>query len=102
MTSKKGKARITLFVGETITDKDLLKEIVWEDNEGYEKVSQGIVDQSRWMTHLTTIFKRLSDGKLFRADWSKPSTENSGECEYPESAYEVIAKPVTTIKYERV
>jgi hypothetical protein len=93
---------IPRFLGETINDPDLVREIINDDEEGYETVEERIAGQSRWMTNMVTVFKRHSDGKLFQANWSRPSTENSGEHEYPDYAHEVRAVPITGFRYERV
>lgn len=88
------------YKGEIISEG--ISDIVWEDDENFEVIHESIVGQSRWSTHMQTIAKRLSDGKLFAIEWAKPSTENSGVNEFDNDAYEVIEVPVTTYRYERV
>jgi hypothetical protein len=88
-------------MGEKITDKKLLERIIHEDDEGYETVSEVMGDKSRWSIFMTTIFKRLSDGKLFMADWQKGATEYQ-ENDYPDDAQECEAYQETVTNYRLV
>jgi hypothetical protein len=89
-----------ILKGERITDRDMLRLVVWNDAEGYEVVKEVNGGNSRWHQHIDTIFRRLSDGKLFIVYWRKAATENQDH-EYPDEAVECEAYTETVTKYRR-
>lgn len=50
-------------------------EIVWGDNEDWEKIESEIIDQDRWTTSICGVFKHLPTGKFYEIQWIKGSTE---------------------------
>jgi hypothetical protein len=86
---------------EKITDQELLRDIVWNDADGYRELGQEHAGTSRWHQSVNTIFRRISDGKLFMANWRKAATEMQ-EHEYPDEAVECEAYTETVIKYRRL
>lgn len=89
------------MMAEKITDEELLREIVWDGDDGYTTIEETIIEQTRWTVLIETIFKRLSDGKLFLCTWRKAATEMQ-EHELPEEAFECKAYPVEITKYRKV
>lgn len=85
---------------EKVTDEELLKRIIWDDADGYECISTKLRDQSRWHVWVETIFKRISDNKLFICHWRRAATEQQ-EHEFPEEAFEAEPYRVSYIKYRQ-
>lgn len=87
---------------ETITDPDELQIIIWGDHLLYDTVDTIEDGHSRWHINVTTVFKRITDGKLFITDWRQGSTENQ-EHEYPDEAVEAEAyiEPVTKYRIKK-
>lgn len=86
---------------ETIIDKDLLRNIIWDDVEGYRLVEAFHVDKSRWHILTETIFRRESDNKLFITYWRQGATENQDH-EYPEEAFEAEEYTETIVRYRAI
>lgn len=86
---------------EKIVGEELLRTIIWDDCEGYSIIDENIIEQTRWAVLIETVFKRLSDGKLFLAEWRKAATEMQ-EHEYPDEAVECEAYDETITKYRRI
>ena len=60
-------------------DKQLLKEIMWEDVEDFEILEDEITDTSRWSIHHYMVFKELSSGKCYGVSYSRGATESQDE-----------------------
>ena len=76
--------------------------VVYGYHEDYETISEEIYDQSRWSIHKTGVFKRLSDGTFWMADWSEGATEYQDKkpFEYNDAEFfQVEPKGVTVTKY---
>jgi hypothetical protein len=86
---------------ESITDPDVLREVMWDDSNDYKVIQTTQVDNSRWHIIMETVFKRETDGKLFIMDWRKGATENQ-EHEYPEVAVEAEEFTETIVSYRAV
>lgn len=86
-----------------ITDKKLLRSITWDDADGWEMVTEELGVAGRWRQHVTTIARRLSDGKLFAIEWQRGLTENCDHDE-PTEGYEVepVTKTKTITRYVKV
>ena len=78
---------------------DLLDELRWGLEEGYEKVSYELSHQTRWSTYYEFVFKH--DGKLWSLIWGEGSTEMQETPMWGDTveAIEVVATEVTKIKY---
>ena len=85
---------------ETITDKELLQRIIWNEADGFQIVDESTVDRTRWHVVTETIFQQ-SDGRFFLMYWRKAATE-SQEHEYPDVAFECEPYRETITKYRRV
>jgi hypothetical protein len=81
--------------------KDLWDDIVeeWKDCE-FESVEEEITSLSRWDANYLTIVKRKSDGKFFKASWSKGLTEYQDYSNAPSELVEVFPKIITKTIYE--
>lgn len=86
---------------EVITDTNLLKEIIWDDAEGYERIKDEITDKGRWHVIMETVFRRASDNKLFIMYWRSGATENQ-EHEYPDEAVEAEEVTMTVVNYREI
>jgi hypothetical protein len=85
-------------VFEKITDRAELRNIIWEDHLLYDPVAEEVTGQGRWHVGVDTVFKRLTDGKLFITHWRRGATENQDH-EYPDEAVEAEEYTVTITKY---
>jgi hypothetical protein len=85
-------------VAETINDRKVLERIVWDDADGYELVEETITGQSRWRTDIQTVFRRLSDNKLFITYWGRGSTENCDH-DQPDEAVEARSRTKLVTEY---
>ena len=67
-------------------------EILWENDENFEIISDKLCDKARWSLNYELIVKRKIDGKFFQSFYSTGSTESQEESpwEYypPESPWE--------------
>ena len=85
--------------------KEEAREAIWDELEGFEEVSDTLVDTTRWSEIHDIVIKRLSDGKFFMDSYSVGATEMQDESpyEYTEPNF-VECKPVekTVITYEKV
>lgn len=84
--------------------KEHLREILWDDAEGYETISDEIYETSRWSVHSELIFKRVSDGRIFKTNYSRGATEQQDEqpFEYEPNeidVYVVVPVEKTVIDY---
>lgn len=86
---------------ERITDTELLRAICWGDSEDFETLRENIDGQSRWAVKVTTVVRRVQDGKLFLMEWRKAATERQ-EHEYPDEAVEAEEFDITVTHYHRV
>lgn len=88
---------------EHITDKNELRDILWDDHIGYDTVTTIMVAEDRWHDRVATVFKRVADGKLFIAIWHRAATEHQ-EHEYPDEAVEAEAyiEPVTKYRAKKI
>lgn len=79
------------------------RNIVYEDTNEYDVISDDIVSTSRWSEHHDIIVKRVSDGKFFESNYSTGKTEMQDESPYeyddPEFT-EVFPVEETVIKYK--
>lgn len=87
-----------------IFNKQTLRDIVWDDAEGYEKISEDLVDSSRWSLYYEMIFKDLNSGKFYSTSYSTGATECQDESPYEDDpdeieVTEVVPTEVTVIKY---
>ena len=86
-------------MGEEIRENyEFFQDLLWDDAEGYKVVETIDEGGGRWHRHMTTIFLRESDNKLFITNWQKGATENQDH-EYTEIAYEAEAYTETVTKY---
>lgn len=88
-------------MSEKITDKGLLKDIMWDELDEYKIIESFSCGNSRWHIQTRTVFKRISDGKLFMMDWGKAATEYQ-EHNMPEEAFECETYEKTAIDYRKV
>jgi hypothetical protein len=83
---------------ERITDAQELESIWEDDNLLYETIETRNAGRSRWANNMVTVFKRLSDGKLFLMHWRQGATEYQ-EHDMPTEAVEAEAYEVSVTKY---
>lgn len=76
----------------------------WGDLDGFSTVRKEITDQGRWNTSYELIFKEDATGKLYRAHYSKGSTEqqDDGPQFYETDIPEVEAYEKTITDYREV
>ena len=88
---------------ERITDKNELRDIVWDDHLDYETVTTVMVSEDRWHDRVATVFKRVADGKLFIVRLQRAATELQ-EHGYPDEAVEAEAyiEPVTKYRVKKI
>ncbi len=82
--------------------KDQALDIISDDDENFEVVSDEITGKRRWADEHEVIIKRLSDGKFFKDCYSTGSTENCYErpWEYDDPTFsEVFAVEKTIVVY---
>ncbi len=81
--------------------KELMLDLLNNEAEGLELISDEMVDQRRWVTEYEIIFRE--GDKFYRAHYDKGSTENQDtspwEFEDNVSAVEVVPKEITVIQY---
>jgi hypothetical protein len=84
-------------------DNDAFREILWEDHEDFEPVTETLIeDQSRWSIYKSKVFRHKPSGKLFQAFWGEGATEyQDGQDEYW-SLVEVEPVEVTVVKYNEI
>lgn len=83
--------------------KEQARELIDDYNDGFEVVSDEIIDQRRWVTVHKVIVRRLSDSKFFTDHYQHGSTESQDECpyEYTEPDFtEVFPKEKKIVTYE--
>lgn len=76
--------------------------VVYGDHDDYQTISEEIYGQGRWSIRKSGIFKRLSDGTFWMADWSEGATEyqDKSPFEYNDAEFfQVEPKEVTVTKY---
>lgn len=83
--------------------KETLREMLWEDVDGFEIVENEISGTSRWSIHYRLVFKH--DGKFYLTSYSVGATESQDESPFEYSPDEVECKEVfpvekTIIVYE--
>lgn len=76
-------------MGETITDEQLLEDVIYELAKDFKIVEEKAGESNRWSTPITVIFQRESDSKYFRTRWERGNTEYQ-ENELPKEAHEVL------------
>jgi hypothetical protein len=80
------------------------RSIVYDDHDDFELISSEISDTSRWSIFYENIYKRISDGKFFKTNYSVGATECQDErpYEYDGDAHfnEVFPVEKTVIVYE--
>jgi hypothetical protein len=80
------------------------REIIYGDNPDFQEMETTIEDQGRWTTVYSLVVRRKSDGKYFKAEYRRGSTEMQDESpyEYDSEAIFTEVKPVskTVIVYE--
>ncbi len=63
----------------TVTEQEA-RDILWEENEDFETVSDEVVDTSyRWSEIHSVVFKRLSDKTYWETTYSAAKTEQQDE-----------------------
>lgn len=70
--------------------------------DGFELIQKEIVGKSRWCDEYEIVIKRLSDGKFFKDEYRKGSTEQQDESPYEYSKpdfTEVFPKETVIIEY---
>lgn len=83
---------------EKIHDAALLKEIIFDDADGYSMVKEIDEGGSRWHRLISSVFQRESDHKLFIMEWRRGSTE-AQDHEWPDVAYEAEEHTETVVRY---
>lgn len=82
-----------------ITEEDL-KLILSEDHEDYEpETSEEILFQSRWSTHFSQVFHRVSDHTYWELSWSRGSTEYQDEGAENIEFSEVVPQEYTAVRW---
>lgn len=79
------------------------RSIVYDDHDDFELISKEITDTSRWSIFYENIYKRISDGKFFKTNYSEGATECQDESpyEYDDAVFEeVFPVEKTVIVYE--
>lgn len=79
------------------------RSIVYDDHDDFELISKEITDTSRWSIFYENIYKRISDGKFFKTNYSEGATEHQDESpyEYDDAVFEeVFPVEKTVIVYE--
>lgn len=62
-----------------IITKEEARNIIYEDHEDYDVISDEIIDHRRWSVDHEVIIKRLSDEKFFQGNYSRGATESQDE-----------------------
>jgi len=83
------------------------RNIVYDDNEKFEKIEESIESTSRWSIYKTGIFEHLLTNKFYEISWSVGATESQDErpFEYETNdieLYEVEKKEVLVTKWVSV
>jgi hypothetical protein len=86
-----------------MTDEKVLRQILWDDHDGFTVVEEVDLGDSRWRKSLMTVFKRNEDGQLFLMYWQRGLTENCDH-EYPDKAVpcRVETKTVVVNTYHEI
>lgn len=78
-------------------DGNFLEEVMW--GEDWEEVTEEkMVDQSRWNTYYSQVFKRKEDGTFWEFCWSQGSTEYQ-ECDLDLTCEQVEPVEITKVEY---
>ncbi len=59
--------------------KEIARDIVWEDNEEWEKIESKIIDSSRWSVIHEGVFKHIATGRFYSTTWGVGETEYQEE-----------------------
>lgn len=79
-------------------DKELLKQIMWDDAEDYEVLEDEITDTSRWSVHHYMVFKELSSGKCYGVGYSRGATECQDEQPFEYEGDEITCEEVEPVE----
>lgn len=88
--------------------KIALREVIYEDGAGLpdssslEKVSEDLIDTTRWSVITTLIFKHIENGKetFYKVDYSVGATESQDERPFEYEGDEVVCLQVEPRKVE--
>lgn len=82
----------------TFTEQEA-RNIVYEDHEDFEVISDEIHDERRWVNCHEVIVKRISDGKFFRSHYEVGKTESQDQrpYEYDDPTFHEVFKTTKTI-----
>lgn len=83
--------------------KETLREMLWDEVDGFEIIETEIVDTTRWSIIHSLVFKH--DGKFYATSYSVGATENQDESPFEYDPDEIECKEVfpvekTIIVYE--
>lgn len=83
-----------------IVTKEEARDIIYEDHEDYDVISDEITDHRRWSVDHEVIIKRLSDEKFFQGNYSRGATESQDEkpFEYSEPEFTEVFLTTKTIQ----
>lgn len=87
--------------------KDDLLAVLDDDCETLEKVSDAIVDNSRWSIQHSLIFKDKASGKFYAAGYSVGATEQQDEGPWEHDGDDIVCAEVRPVEkvvivYKRV
>lgn len=88
-----------------IISKEEAEQIVNEDHENWQLISETIEGQSRWSTHYSGIFKHIPTNKHYEVSYSRGSTEQQDQDLFYEDNidfFEVEEKEVIVKKWVRI
>lgn len=85
---------------------EVLREVVWDENEDYIKMEEKETGSTRWANIYTMVF-RSPDNKYYQVDYRKNTGDAIGERPFEHEVgnvqcFEVAPKEVKIIEYVRV